>query len=509
MSRSRGRRFEDTPPKLNMKKVIATIITIIVLIMIIVSLKKILTPSDPQTKEISSLTTYIPVFENGEWGVIDNKGNIVINLSYDEMVVVPDENKDIFICNYNIDYNTETYDTKVINSKGEELLTNYNKITPLENTKGSKTWYEKNVLKFEENGKYGLINLDGKKLVEPEYDNIYTLSGIENSVIIEKDGKKGLFNTVSGEIIIEAKYVDISSVSDTYEKGYIVKNDSNRCGIIGADKSVILTQQYDEIKNVTGNNNYVVVQNGVLEVVDSSEKVVLNSGYDSIESINFDNFIITKNGKYGIINKKGETIISPEYENMKFAMTDTYIAQKNGKYGIINKDNEVKIDFQYTDINYIETADFLQAEKDNYKTDIIDRNLNIALSNVIISELNLEDGYLRVRVNDEYKYYNFKLEEKSNKDVLTTNTLFLIQENGKYGYENKNGNRIVDAIYDDAKEQNSFGYCAVNKDGKWGVLKSDGTVLVEPSRNLDNYLYIDFIGEWNLCNDLSLNVYTK
>ena len=116
---------------------------------------------------------------------------------------------------------------------------------------------------------------------------------------------------------------------------------------------------------------------------------------------------------------------------------------------------------------------------------------------------------MRVREGEDYKFYNFKFEEKSNKEILATNTLFLIKENGKYGYENKNGERIVDCIYDDAKEQNEFGFCAVNKEGLWGVLGSDGTIIVEPSRNLDNYLYIDFIGEWNRFNDLSINVYTK
>ena len=131
------------------------------------------------------------------------------------------------------------------------------------------------------------------------------------------------------------------------------------------------------------------------------------------------------------------------------------------------------------------------------------------LTDIIISELNTEIGYLRVRVNSEYKYYNFKFEEKTNKEILSTNTLFLVKENEKYGYENKNGERIVDCIYDDAKEQNEFGYCAVKKDGKWGALKSDGTVVVSPTRNLDEYLYIDFISDWNRYNDLRLNVYTK
>ena len=52
-------------------------------------------------------------------------------------------------------------------------------------------------------------------------------------------------------------------------------------------------------------------------------------------------------------------------------------------------------------------------------------------------------------------------------------------------------------------------YAVVKKDGKWGVLKSDGTVILKPSVNLDDYLYVDFIAEYHRYNDLRLNVYTK
>ena len=505
---SRGKRYDETP-KLNKKKVAATIIAFIVIIMIIVSIKRLLTPSDKNTKEVSSLTTYISVYENNKWGVIDNKGNIIIDVNNDEMIIVPDKNKGIFISTYDIDYENETYKTKVINEKGEEILNDYENVEPIENTDGSTVWYESNILKYKKDEKYGLIDFEGKKLVEPEYDKIYALDGINHSVIIEKEGKKGLVNSNTGEVIIEPNYTEITTVSDTYENGYIVKNSDNKFGIIAGDKTQILEEKYDEIKKVTGNNYYVVVENGKLEVIDLSAKVILNSGFDSIEEIALDNFVIIKNGKYGVINKNGETIISPEYENLKFAFSDYFIAQKDGKYGIISKDGTSKIDFNYEKITYIKSADFFQAEKSDYNTDVIDRDFNVVLDSVIISELNIEDGYLRVRKDDDYKYYNFKFEEKSNKEVLTTNTLFLVKENGKYGYENKDGEKIVDCIYDDAKEQNEFGYCAVNKDGLWGVLKSDGTIIVEPSRDLSDYLYIDFISEWNRYNDLTLNVYTK
>ena len=188
MSR-RGKRASDTP-KLNIKKVFATIMIIIVIIMIIVSLKKLLTPNDKQTKDVSSLTTYIPVYENEKWGVIDNKGNTVVNLEYDEMIVVPDNNKDIFICVYDIDYNNEKYKTKVINKEGKEVFTNYEMVEALENTDESIVWYEENVLKYQKDGKYGLIDFDGREIVEPIYDNIYAMPGIENSIIIETNGKR-------------------------------------------------------------------------------------------------------------------------------------------------------------------------------------------------------------------------------------------------------------------------------------------------------------------------------
>ena len=507
MSRRRGKRYDDTP-RINSKKILASIIAIIVVIMMIYSLKILLIDNE-KPKDVSTLTTYQVAYDNEKWGVIDNKGSIVIKAEYDEMIMIPDKNKDLFICSYDVDYGNESYKTKVINKKGNEILKEYENVEPIENTDGMEVWYESNVLKYKKDGKIGLINFDGKKILEAEYDDIYAMPGIERSIIIEKDGKKGLVNTSLGEIIIPVEYVEISSLTDTYENGYIVKNSENKSGVIGADKTKILDTKFDEIRNVYSNNYYVVVQNGTMQIIDNQEKVILDEGFDSIEEIAVDNFIIIKNNKYGIISKDGKEIIPAEYENLKFAFSNCYIAQKNGKYGIIDNDENTKIDFKYDSISYIKTADFFECEREDYKTDILDRNLNTTLENVIISELNIENGYLRVRENSDYKYYNFKFEEKTNKEMLPTNTLFLIKENGKFGYENKNGDRVVDCIYDDAKEQNEFGYCAVKKDGLWGSLKSDGTVVVKPSVNLDEYLYIDFIADWYRYNDLSLNIYTK
>lgn len=508
MNRIRGKRY-DSEPKLNKKKVAAFIIAIIVIIMVVVSLKNLLT-TDKKTGNVSALTTYISAYENNKWGVIDNEGTPIIEPTYDEIVVVPNKHKDIFICVYDVNYENNTYKTKVLNKSGKEILEKYNLVEAIENSKENEVWYEDDILRFEKDGKYGLINFKGKEVLSPEYSNIYALSGTEKSIVIEKDGKKGIFTTVSNEIVIEPKYDEIISINNNNENGYIVKNSENKYGIMSNDKKIILDLKYDEIKNLESKDYVVVKENNVLKIINKQGQTIIETGFDSIEKINSDEFIIIKDGKYGVLDKSGNTVLPNEYEDIKPSITSYYIAKKNGKYGIVSSaDNSAKIDFEYENINYIKEADFFEAEKSDYTTDLINRDFKKELESVIISDLNMDDGYIRVRKDSEYKYYNFKFEEKTNIEVLTGNTLFLVKENGKYGYVNKNNEKIVDCIYDDAKEQNEFGYSAVKKDGKWGVLKADGTVILEPSINLDENLYVDFIDTWYRHKELDLNVYTK
>ena len=47
-------------------------------------------------------------------------------------------------------------------------------------------------------------------------------------------------------------------------------------------------------------------------------------------------------------------------------------------------------------------------------------------------------------------------------------------------------------------EQNIYGFAAVNVGGVWGALDRSGKQVIEPSVNLDNNVFIDFIGEWHL-----------
>ncbi|MBR2289181.1 MAG: WG repeat-containing protein [Clostridia bacterium] len=507
MDRARGRRFDDEP-KLNMKKVFATLVAVIVFIMVIISIVNLLNKDKNAGTVMQIPTRYFTIFESGKYGVIDGTGNVIIKPVYDEMIIIPNSSKDVFVCTYDVDYNTGTYKTKILNASNQERLKNYNNLTALENANGTEIWYEDNILKFEKDGLYGLVDFSGKEIVPAEYLNIYALEGVAKNIVIEKDGFKGIVNSTLGTVAVECNYNDVTSLSTgNSDNGYIVSLDG-KYGVVSSNGKEILPCNYEEIKHVYGNNMYVVKEEGVQKVINNSLNVIKDSGFDDILEINGDYITISLNGLKGVVNAEGIELIPAQYEDLKFAHENYFIA-KSGAYGIISTENIVLVDFGYENISFIGRANFYTAENATYTTDVISGKLEIKLKSVIISELNVDKGYMRVRQDGKYKYYNFNFEEKKNTEVLTNNTLFLVNKDGKYGYTNKEGELIVNYIYDDAKEQNEFGYCVVKQNGLWGVLKQDGTVLLKPSVNLDDSLYINFISSWHQYNDPSLNLYIK
>lgn len=502
----RGRRYDNGEPKLNMKKVFATLLVLVVIVMIIVLLFKLpKLKKGVDTKNVAN--SYIPVYTEGKWGVINSKGDIIINPTYDEMIIIPDPTKAIFICQENVNLEGETFDSHAIDSKGKKLFEGYDKVEAMQNIDSIGTvFYDTNVLKVQKNGLYGLINYNGRELLPIEYTQIMPLEGITNSFITIKDGKKGLVDN-SGSIIIDNLYADIKPLTDKYADGYIVKNDSSKFGLINYNKKQVLECKYSEIKNITGSNMYVVKEGQDLELVSAEGNVLLKNRFSEAVSIDNSNIIIKSSGKYGVISSTGETIIGTEYQDLRYTFDGNYIAKKNDKYGIINVNGDKKLDFNYKYITYLSEEGFIEADKEGSETDLIDSNFEVKVTG-ILSEINSKLGYIKVRVNGEYKYYNYKLEEKDVKSVLSANTLFLTKQDGKYGYVDKNGNLVVECIYDDATEQNTYGFAAINKNGRWGTIDSSGKVIIQPVYELSNNTVISFINKWHLAPDLNANYYT-
>ena len=108
---------------------------------------------------------YFVLKTNNSYGVIDNNGNTIIDAEY-EKIIIPNPTKDVFVCN-------KGEETFILNSKKEKLFEEYDSVEPIKlKNIASDLMYEKSVLKYKANEKYGLINFDGKALTKAIYDNI-------------------------------------------------------------------------------------------------------------------------------------------------------------------------------------------------------------------------------------------------------------------------------------------------------------------------------------------------
>ena len=502
---NKGRRY-DSNGELNKKKVAAVIIAFAVIVMFIVGITKLLNTKPKDDEKIVPIEFY-SVYTNGKWGVINSKGETVLAPSYDEMVQVPNKTKKVFVCTYDVDYNSENYKSKAVNEKNESLFSQYEKVDVFQNfDENNNIINEEDILRVYKDGKYGIIDLDGKEILPCEYDEIYSLNGVKNSIVTVRGGKKGLVDS-KGNIIISNEYKNIKNLTNKYENGYIIENDENKFGVISYNKKLVLECKYDEVKNVYGDNCYVVKEDNNLKVVNSQGDSYLENKFEDILAINNENAVVKSNSKVGVSKLTGEELIKPEYDEITYIYSNNYIAKKDNKYGVINLENKTMLDFNYSNLIYRETADFLEGAKDSVETDLINHEFSVKLTG-IVSEVNIDKGYIKVRQNNETKYYTFKFEEKKAQDIFKSNTLFLSKKDGKYGFVNKDGVVIVNYIYDDATEQDEYGFASIKKDGKWGAIDQKGTVVVEPQYELKNNILIKFIGKWHLAEDLNANYYT-
>lgn len=365
---------------------------------------------------------YFLVFDD-KYGVIDKNGDMIVETNFD-MIQIPNPSKDIFICMNNYNAETGNYETKVYNKNKEEIFSEYEKVEAIKREENlDNIPYEKSVLKYKENGKYGLLDFDGKKITKPIYDNIEALEFKEGMLLVKKDGKTGVIN-IDGKEIININYDSIEadkySISENHNEkaGFIVSiktEEGYRYGYINYKGKIILKTEYNEIARINyiddDENAYLVAfKNGQVGLF-INKKLVLEHKYEDIQFDNINNLLILQeSGKQGVANLSGEIIIPIQYSNIiiagnlinaqnddvvivfdnkgqKFSnenfisiistMNKNYFISidKNENFGIIDKDNNILIENKYTFIDYL-LNDYFIAQDETY-LGIIDINEDI------------------------------------------------------------------------------------------------------------------------------------
>ncbi len=327
---------------------------------------------------------YFLVYTNEKYGVIDEKGNSIVESKYDN-IIIPNPTKPVFIV---YDENGKNV---VLNEKSEQIFTEFNNVQAIE-IDGAVTNlpYEKSVLKYEENGKYGLIDFSGNTITKAIYDEISSVKYKEGEILVKKDDKYGVINN-KGIELIEIKYDQIEAdkyySKGTYQKsGYIVRittEDGYNYGYIDSNWKELLDTKYTSISrilDIESDDTYLIVSNNGRYGVIKNKNEEIGFEYQSIKyNKDINSYLVEKNGQYGVININGDKIIDVKYKNIKvngiYIFAETYTESK-----YFNQKGE-EIENGYTTITDVpDTKYYITIDNENMYG-IIDENGNVVINN--------------------------------------------------------------------------------------------------------------------------------
>lgn len=464
---------------------------------------------------------YFQLFHEENFGVIDKKGNIIIEPIYSN-VVIPRHSKDIFFCySDNIRY-------KVLNKEGTELFTEFEEVTPIIGSLVERYEYRE-LLRYKEQGKYGLIDTESNRITRAIYDKIEALDDDYRTYRVVLNDKVGLLDP-KGKVLLKPRYDDIvASASFNFSAdfgsvGYELKEvtpNEEKYGFASNTGKVLLKPRFESVikADISSSDYYIIVQEKGRKGLYKNNKRIIDSKYQEI-ICGTTSIVVKEYGKYGLYSLEGQELINPRFDQYK--MFGKYVTLVDGEKeytydGVGNQvaGSEFMIISDVPDKNYIIVSD-----SNNKKTLIIDGRvvqdrydeIIYAFDDFFIFQKDEKMGVLQVNkgviLDPEYDYINniygtniikaikgkestmynkemyainfskvFNEEKIPNTDILLlhnkTDSIYLDND----GYEVKNTD-ILDREYYAKKEGN-----------KWGFVDKNNNFVLKPK--------YDFASEFN------------
>ena len=295
---------------------------------------------------------------------------------------------------------------------------------------------------FEEKGKLGLVDLQGKTVLAPTFNSIEE----KQPYFIACSKTKGcsVYNE-NLQLVLKGGY---NSIELGCEGQFIVEK-NGKYGVVSEKGAVILPLKYSNINS--NKNGYTVKLNEKAGLFNSEGKEIIPISYHWVYTDKIDDNIpivaeLNEN-KAGYINTKNEWVIPPTYQ-YAFAFQQGVARVKKGRnYMYINLKGEPVI--QDFDADVIEPSDntYIVGVRKECKYMVYDLNGNL---------LDTYDGFI---------------------NNWSGNAIFGVKKGGKWGYIDGYGKVIVPFEYE---EVNNFseGLASVRKDGKWGYINQKNEIVI-------------------------------
>jgi len=288
--------------------------------------------------------------------------------------------------------------------------------------------------------KWGLMDAEGDIFLDPKYDAIGEFKKYGYAVM-QRAGGVGLLNLEGSEIVMP-QYDDLKVLDSTL----VAVMDHSEWMVIDLDGNIVLDKGYDRV-HVWKSKYLAYLKNDKWGLSNSDGKTISEPKYDQVELLEEGYFQTELEGNFGLISLEGELILNPSYESVKIYNDQLFFYQFNKKWGASNRSGLKVIAPQFNYYQAIGT-NFLKLVKDK------------------INFLYSITGEDIISTDDFHNFYQFNDEM-----VLTKKDRLL-------GLMKYDGTEILPPEFNEIFQHGSYTY-RVRKKGKWGIIQSDGVVLLD------------------------------
>jgi len=432
------------------------------------------------------------VLINGLWGVIDKSGKIIIEPKYQEIGTCPFitddriwailKDKCVLIDRAGKVLIEPLFDKCINFSEGLAGVAiagkwgfvneQYRLAIPLQFEEVG--FFKDNVTKVKERGKWGIIDRTGKLLVPPGYDSIDIFSPASPDLFkVSLNGKWGLIK-VDGALVVN---IDLDDIGYPQLAGVLIMR-NNKQGLIDITGKILIPPVYDRIEWLAEKQIAVVMVNGLYGITNSNGQELITPQFDFITSRDFASLDVARAGmrspkctskqcsvlKYGIITVEGNSLIKPTYDYI--SEFHDGVARINiggdcsgsscfeGKWGVIDTGGKFLIKPEMDSISFLYGPAFIISRKENGK-----KLWGLAgkKGNIIVS--------LKYDAIDIFS--------------LHSPNLFKVSLNGKWGLMKVDGTLVANIDLD------AIGYpeltkAVIKRNNKQGLIDLTGKILISP-----------------------------
>lgn len=303
-------------------------------------------------------------------------------------------------------------------------------------------------------------------VLKKKYDDVIEITHY-TYLIVAKNGKYGMIDRYSGDLIIPMDYDHIQEA----KRGFLVQK-NGYFGILDSDNSILIPIEYDQIIDelwfglLKKDEKYAIYQfnydeNSQLNFKKTALKYDTATAFD----IQSEATIVSCTGKYGIVNRELQEIVPLNYDaisHFQWLPNNQYvvIANLNSQYGMFNLEHQVIIPFEYDELSFTTIDDILLTKK-----------------NGLYALLNYAKN--KIKLITPFKYHQILAFSDERAGVCVQRKKLKIFTTQKWGFIDPNGVEIITPQFDNIIYPFIKGRAYVELNGERFFIDKNGERILE------------------------------